>query len=249
MGSLGLPAIAGACSVAVLVACRSGASCLNCIPGRSIACVGAGGCAGRQSCKTDGSGYDLCDCGLHPASAVPDDAGHTDAISLAADADSVGMDMGSPDTSIAGDATCGDPWLSDIHANDAAGLPPHGCNNAAPSVSTSVARVSFSCPVVRGPADSSTIAPGDTLTPRVLLTNTVDLVDPCFGIGVQPGVQNILFDVPRVHLLKATRDVPLNFTVILTSSLTPGTVLHFGVSVPLSPCPWHTGAIEFDGPL
>jgi hypothetical protein len=245
-GSIGLPAIAVALSFPVLVACTSGASTPNCIPGRSIACVGAGGCVGGQSCKTDGSGYDVCVCGLHPVSTLPDDAGHTDAISLAPDANSVGMDTGWPGTSIAGDATCGDPWLTDVYANDAAGLPPNGCNNAAPSVCTSIPRVSFSCPVVRGPADSSTIAPGDTITVSVLMTNTVDLVDPCFGIGVHPGVQNILFDFPTIHLLKPTRDFPLSFTVALTSSLTPGTVLHFVVSVPLFPCPGDTGAIEFD---
>src|SRR5262249_55630252 len=42
-----------------------------CTPGQSIACVGPGGCAGGQSCKADGSGYEPCDCG---GSSTPDAA-------------------------------------------------------------------------------------------------------------------------------------------------------------------------------
>lgn len=33
-----------------------------CVPGRSIACSGAEGCAGHQICRDDGSGYDPCVC-------------------------------------------------------------------------------------------------------------------------------------------------------------------------------------------
>jgi hypothetical protein len=34
----------------------------TCIPGRSIACVGPGGCSSNQVCKDDGSGYGPCSC-------------------------------------------------------------------------------------------------------------------------------------------------------------------------------------------
>jgi glutathione peroxidase len=34
-----------------------------CMPNQSIACVGSGGCAGGQVCKSDGSGYQPCNCG------------------------------------------------------------------------------------------------------------------------------------------------------------------------------------------
>ena len=33
-----------------------------CTPGRSVACVGPGGCSSNQVCNGDGSGYGLCDC-------------------------------------------------------------------------------------------------------------------------------------------------------------------------------------------
>ena len=34
-----------------------------CVPGRSVACVGPGGCDGAQVCNAEGTGYDACDCG------------------------------------------------------------------------------------------------------------------------------------------------------------------------------------------
>jgi hypothetical protein len=34
-----------------------------CTPGASVACVGAGGCAGGQACSADGAGYGACVCG------------------------------------------------------------------------------------------------------------------------------------------------------------------------------------------
>jgi len=33
-----------------------------CVPGRSIACTGSDGCAGRQICRKDGAAYDVCVC-------------------------------------------------------------------------------------------------------------------------------------------------------------------------------------------
>lgn len=92
------------------------------------------------------------------------------------------------------------------------------------------------------------IAPGDTITVSILMTNTVELLDPCFGLGVDPGVENILFDpeLTTLRSLEPTQDFPLNFTVVLQPSLMPGTVEHFVVSVVLSTCPGDTGALEFD---
>jgi len=45
--------------VCVLAGCESQV----CTPGTSVACVGAGGCAGGQVCLADGTGYGACDCG------------------------------------------------------------------------------------------------------------------------------------------------------------------------------------------
>jgi hypothetical protein len=92
------------------------------------------------------------------------------------------------------------------------------------------------------------IAPGDTITVSVLMTNTVELLDPCFALAVDPGVENIIFDpeLTTLHSLEPTQDFPLNFTVMLQPSLIPGTVMHFVVSVVLSTCPGDTGALAFD---
>ena len=35
----------------------------TCLPGQAIACVGAAGCRGGQTCRADGLGYEACDCG------------------------------------------------------------------------------------------------------------------------------------------------------------------------------------------
>lgn len=47
-----------------------------CRPGESQQCFGAGACEGGQACKTDGSGFEPCDCGLERSrlghSAQPD---------------------------------------------------------------------------------------------------------------------------------------------------------------------------------
>lgn len=34
-----------------------------CVPGATQACIGPAGCNGGQACKSDGSGYDSCNCG------------------------------------------------------------------------------------------------------------------------------------------------------------------------------------------
>src|ERR1043166_7860195 len=36
----------------------------HCTPGQSIACVGAGGCSGGQTCNANGMGYGECQCGM-----------------------------------------------------------------------------------------------------------------------------------------------------------------------------------------
>jgi hypothetical protein len=192
-----------------------------------LAVVGCGGGAGSPSA----SGNDY--------------AGYVDAGSLAPDASSVGADGGLSDASISGAAACGDPAVTNVQANDAAGLS-SGCTSAATSVCTSVPRVTFACPVVRGPADSGAIAPGDTITVGVLMTNTVELFSPCLGLTVDPGAENIVPDFATVNSLTPTRDFPLRFTVVLPPSLTPGSVIHFVVFVVLSPCPGDAGALEFD---
>lgn len=35
-----------------------------CTPGASVACTGPGGCSGGQVCRSDGSGYEACVCGV-----------------------------------------------------------------------------------------------------------------------------------------------------------------------------------------
>lgn len=44
-----------------------------CVPGASVSCVGAAGCAGGQICLPDGSAYGACDCGASakPSSEAP----------------------------------------------------------------------------------------------------------------------------------------------------------------------------------
>ena len=39
----------------------------SCVPGESVACVGAGGCAGSQVCNAAGSAFGACACGAAPA--------------------------------------------------------------------------------------------------------------------------------------------------------------------------------------
>jgi hypothetical protein len=47
------------------------AASVGCTPGVSIACVGAGGCKGGQSCAPDGKTFGPCDCGPSPAAPAP----------------------------------------------------------------------------------------------------------------------------------------------------------------------------------
>jgi hypothetical protein len=73
-----------AASAAMLVACPPSSTPPEqvCTPGRSEACVGAGGCAGGQRCNADGSGFEDCLCASPDAGAAPDagpgDAGPSD---------------------------------------------------------------------------------------------------------------------------------------------------------------------------
>jgi hypothetical protein len=43
-----------------------------CVPGQSVSCTGVGPCAGSQTCKGDGSGYDPCVCLNNDSGAPPD---------------------------------------------------------------------------------------------------------------------------------------------------------------------------------
>jgi len=58
-----------------------------CTPGLSVACVGPGGCSGGQACKSDGSGYEPCNCGSQApdASVALPDASMTADVSTTAD--------------------------------------------------------------------------------------------------------------------------------------------------------------------
>jgi hypothetical protein len=142
-----------------------------------------------------------------------------------------------------GDAACG-PWVTDVQTDDAGGLPQGSCGPR-PVACQSSPRVTFSCPIVRGPADSGAIAPGDTVTVTVPLTSTVGLGYPCFGLTADHGVAGTTPGV-SIYYLSPTQGYPLTFTVQLPASLAPGTVVHFVAYVVLSPCPGDTGAIGFD---
>ena len=50
-----------------------------CEPGRSVACIGTGGCAGGQECLADGTGYGLCACGSEIDASGADAASDVDA--------------------------------------------------------------------------------------------------------------------------------------------------------------------------
>ena len=173
------------------------------------------------------------------------EAGLADSISLAPDASLVVTDADSPEVSATNDATCGDPSVTGIEPNDAASLPLGSCVAPAAPSCMSVPRVTLSCPIVRGPGDSSVIAPGDTITVSLLLTNTVFLAYPCFGLTADHGVPPSPPAV-TIYALKPTQDEPLVFKTQLPQSLARGTVIHFVAYVVLSPCPGDTGALEFD---
>ncbi len=59
----------------VLAGCDSDPQ--TCVPGMSVACVGAGGCAGFQVCDSEGAGFGACMCGMD-AGRPPGDSGLTD---------------------------------------------------------------------------------------------------------------------------------------------------------------------------
>jgi hypothetical protein len=42
-----------------------------CVPGQSISCTGVGPCSGSQTCKTDGTGYDVCLCSATDSGGSP----------------------------------------------------------------------------------------------------------------------------------------------------------------------------------
>ncbi len=110
--SFGLAALALA-ALTLGVACSSEpiSAPPGCVPGQSIACVGAGGCAGGQVCRADGTGYDECQCGAPDAAtdASPDDGSTTD----------TGADDAAPDTSTPSDSATDDSATADA-ATDAA---------------------------------------------------------------------------------------------------------------------------------
>ncbi|HTQ47711.1 MAG TPA: hypothetical protein VMI75_33370, partial [Polyangiaceae bacterium] len=49
-----------------------------CMPGRSVACTGVGGCAGGQVCNADGTAFGACDCGVSNDAGTPADAAPPD---------------------------------------------------------------------------------------------------------------------------------------------------------------------------
>jgi hypothetical protein len=53
--------------IAAAAACGSSESKTKCIPGSSVACTGSGGCAGGQTCNSDGASFGSCICGAGAA--------------------------------------------------------------------------------------------------------------------------------------------------------------------------------------
>jgi hypothetical protein len=54
-----------------------------CVPGRSVACAGPGGCSGYQTCRSDGSGFDPCQCESAPDATLDSRAADADAADAA----------------------------------------------------------------------------------------------------------------------------------------------------------------------
>jgi hypothetical protein len=149
------------------------------------------------------------------------------------------------DAAVADDAaSCGAPSVTHVQADDVGGLPMGSCGAGAVACQ-STPRVTFACPSVGGAADSSTIAPGDTITIVVPMTNSVALAYPCFGLTADHGIVGTTPGI-TVYEIAPTDGYPVQFTVQLPSSLAPGTVIHFVAYVVLSPCPGDTGAVGFD---
>jgi hypothetical protein len=68
--------------MALVWACGGSGTPSECVPGQSIACTGVGPCAGSQTCKADGSGYEACEC---IAGAQSDAGARLDSASVASD--------------------------------------------------------------------------------------------------------------------------------------------------------------------
>jgi hypothetical protein len=68
---------AGALGAAVLcpfvvVACSNSSATRGCTPGATQPCVGPGACIGGQSCRSDGQGFEACNCGNQADVGAPD---------------------------------------------------------------------------------------------------------------------------------------------------------------------------------
>jgi hypothetical protein len=57
-----------------------------CAPGQSISCTGVGPCAGSQTCKEDGSGYDPCVCSANGGGGSPNNGADASALDSASGA-------------------------------------------------------------------------------------------------------------------------------------------------------------------
>ena len=156
--------------------------------------------------------------------------------------ESGGADAGRSDASSSGGAggrggsggAAGGASPLDATSGDASTLALLSCA-ASPSDPTcsSTPRLTFSTPVVRGPGDSGTFAPGDPITVSFTVTND-DTVNgyayPCFGLAADDGVVGVKPDV-SIYAITPGATVPYAFTVQLPSSLEPGTVVHFAAYV------------------
>jgi hypothetical protein len=111
----------------------------GCTPGMSIACVGAGGCAGGQVCSHDGTHFEPCDC-AHPG----DDSGADTAGNTGDDATS-GDDAGpGPDGNVVADSSGVDAPVVGCPA----GLT---CNVACPGGATTTIKGTVYDPAARNP--------------------------------------------------------------------------------------------------
>ena len=87
-----------------------GVAAYGCMPGRSVACVGVGGCSGGQACKEEGSGYGACECS--PADGGSDAAAADSGEGGASAPDSGGSDAAAADSGEGG-ASAADSGRSD----------------------------------------------------------------------------------------------------------------------------------------
>jgi hypothetical protein len=204
--------------------------------GALIGGLALGACGGRAQVQ---------DAPYEDASAAPgDDSGTDRAIGITPDASLDGIDTSSTDALVPDDGACGVALVTHVGPADATGLPNGHCTPQAIACA-STPRITFACPIVRGPGDSGAIAPGDTIAFTVPMTNTVFLAYPCFGLTADHGVQATLPGI-TIYALKPTQAYPLVFTAQLPASLPRGTVVHFVAYVLVSSCPGDTGAVGFD---